>query len=110
MLGDSKAFSSFSVDDPQKAKAFYGQTLGLEVSEVPEMQGLLKLHLAGGNMVLIYPKAKHAPASFTILNFPVSDVEQTVDNLTRPACASKGMTTKTSRQTRRAFPEARVRI
>ena len=83
MLGDSKAFSSFSVDDPQKAKTFYGQTLGLKVSDVPEMQGLLQLHLAGGNMVLIYPKAKHAPASFTILNFPVSDVEQTVDKLTR---------------------------
>ena len=82
MLGDSKAFSSFSVDDPQKAKAFYGQTLGLKVSEVPEMQGLLKLHLAEGNVILIYPKAKHAPASFTILNFPVSDVEQTVDKLT----------------------------
>jgi len=82
MLGNSKAFSSFSVDDPQKAKAFYNQTLGLEVSEVPEMQGLLQLRLAGGNVVLIYPKPKHTPASFTILNFPVSDVEQTVDKLT----------------------------
>ena len=61
MLGDSKAFSSFSVDDPQKAKAFYGQTLGLEVSEVPEMQGLLQLRLAGGNVVLIYPKAPPLP-------------------------------------------------
>ena len=83
MLRDSKAFSSFSVDDPQKAKTFYGQTLGLEVSEVPEMQGLLQLRLAGGNVVLIYPKANHTPATFTVLNFPVSDVEQTVDKLTR---------------------------
>jgi predicted enzyme related to lactoylglutathione lyase len=82
MLGDSKAFSSFSVDDPQKAKTFYGQTLGLNVSDVPEMQGLLQLHLTGGSEVLIYPKATHAPASFTVLNFPVSDVEQTVDKLT----------------------------
>ena len=83
MLQDSKAFSSFSVDDLQKAKTFYGQTLGLKVSDVPEMQGLLQLHLAGGNVILIYPKANHTPASFTILNFPVSDVEQTVDKLTR---------------------------
>ena len=82
MLKDSKAFSSFSVDDLQKAKTFYGQTLGLNVSDVPEMQGLLQLHLAG-NVVLIYPKANHEPASFTVLNFPVSDVEQTVDKLTR---------------------------
>jgi len=83
MLRDSKAFSSFSVDDPQKAKTFYGQNLGLEVSDVPEMQGLLQLRLAGGNVVLIYPKANHTPATFTVLNFPVSDVEQTVDKLTR---------------------------
>jgi len=83
MLRDSKAFSSFSVDDLKKAKTFYGQTLGLEVSEVPEMQGLLQLRLAGGNVILIYPKANHTPATFTVLNFPVSDVEQTVDQLTR---------------------------
>ena len=83
MLRDSKAFSSFSVDDLQKAKTFYGQTLGLEVSEVPEMQGLLQLRLAVGNAVLIYQKANHAPATFTVLNFPVSDVETTVDKLTR---------------------------
>ena len=83
MLKDSKAFSSFSVNDPQKAKTFYGQTLGLEVSDVPEMQGLLQLRLVGGNVVMIYPKANHAPATFTILNFPVSDVEETVDKLTR---------------------------
>ena len=83
MLRDSKAFSSFSVDDLKKAKTFYGQTLGLDVSDVPEMQGLLQLRLAGGNVILIYPKANHTPATFTVLNFPVSDVEQTVDQLTR---------------------------
>jgi catechol 2,3-dioxygenase-like lactoylglutathione lyase family enzyme len=83
MLRDSKAFSSFSVNYPQKTKTFYGQTLGLEVSEVPEMQGLLQLRLADGNVVLIYPKPNHAPATFTVLNFPVSDIEQTVDELTR---------------------------
>ena len=81
MLKDSHAFSSFSVDDPQKAKAFYSQTLGLEVTEVPDMPGLLRLRLAGGNLVLIYPKARHTPATFTVLNFPVRDVEQTVDEL-----------------------------
>lgn len=83
MLGDSKAFCSFSVDDPQKARTFYSETLGLKVSEVAEMQGLLQLHLAGGGVVLIYPKAKHTAATFTVLNFPVSDVDQTVDKLSR---------------------------
>ena len=80
MLGDSKAFNGFSVDDIQKAKEFYGQTLGLKVSE---SHGLLTLHLAGGNNVLIYPKPNHAPAAFTILNFPVDDVDQAVDELTK---------------------------
>ncbi len=67
MLKDSHAFSGFSVGDLQKAKEFYGRTLGLEVSE---SNGLLSLHLAGGNTVLIYPKPNHVPATFTILNFP----------------------------------------
>jgi predicted enzyme related to lactoylglutathione lyase len=80
MLGDSKAFSGFSVDDIPKAKAFYGGTLGLEVSEA---HGLLKLHLAGGATVLIYPKPNHAPATFTILNFPVDDIEDAVDRLAK---------------------------
>lgn len=80
MLKDSKAFSGFSVPDIQKAKEFYGQTLGLEVSEA---NGLLKLHLAGGSTVLIYPKPNHAPATFTILNFPVDNVDQAVDELTK---------------------------
>ena len=80
MLKDSKAFSGFSANDISKAKEFYGHTLGLEVSE---SNGLLHLHLAGGNTVLIYPKPNHAPATFTILNFPVNDVSKTVDELTR---------------------------
>jgi len=80
MLKDSKAFSGFSVDDIQKAKEFYGQTLGLKVSE---SHGLLTLHLAGGNNVLIYPKPNHAPATFTILNFPVDNVDKAVDELAK---------------------------
>ena len=80
MLGNSKAFSGFSVNDTQKAKEFYGQTLGLEVSE---SNGLLTLHLAGDNKVLIYPKPNHTPATFTILNFPVDNVDKAVDELTK---------------------------
>jgi predicted enzyme related to lactoylglutathione lyase len=78
MFKDTKAFFSFSVDDLEKAKAFYGQTLGLEVSETPEG---LQLKIAGGGMVFIYPKPNHAPATFTVLNFPVADIEQAVDSL-----------------------------
>lgn len=80
MFENTKAFSGFSVNDIQKAKAFYSQTLGLEVSE---MNGLLNLHLAGGTQILIYPKPNHIPATFTILNFPVDNIELTVDELTR---------------------------
>jgi predicted enzyme related to lactoylglutathione lyase len=80
MLSDSHAFSGFSVDNIQKAKEFYGPTLGLAVSEA---NGMLKLHLPGGATVLMYPKANHVPATFTILNFPVDDVEQAVDELTK---------------------------
>jgi predicted enzyme related to lactoylglutathione lyase len=80
MLGDSKAFSGFSTNDIEKAKEFDGRTLGLKVSE---SNGLLTLHLAGGNNVLIYPKPNHAPATFTVLNFPVDDVDQAVDELTK---------------------------
>lgn len=79
MLKDSQAFSGFSVNDMDKAKEFYGGTLGLEVTEE---NGMLTLRLAGGNNVLIYPKPNHEPATFTILNFPVSDIEKTVDELT----------------------------
>jgi catechol 2,3-dioxygenase-like lactoylglutathione lyase family enzyme len=80
MLGQSKAFSGFSVNDPRKAKDFYSRTLGLEVSE---SDGMLDLHLAGGNNILIYTKPNHTPASFTVLNFPVDSVDKTVDELAR---------------------------
>jgi predicted enzyme related to lactoylglutathione lyase len=78
MLKESKAFSGFSANDIPRAKDFYGQTLGLEVSED---HGLLTLHLAGGQKVLIYPKPNHVPATFTVLNFPVRNVDQAVDEL-----------------------------
>jgi predicted enzyme related to lactoylglutathione lyase len=80
MFKDTKAFSSFSVNDLEKAQAFYGQTLGLAVSERPEG---LQLNLAGGGMVFIYPKPGHSPATFTVLNFPVNDIETAVDELTK---------------------------
>jgi predicted enzyme related to lactoylglutathione lyase len=80
MFKETKAFSGFSVNDIQKAKAFYSQTLGLEVSE---MHGLLNLHIAGGTKILIYPKPNHTPATFTILNFPVDNIEQAVAELTK---------------------------
>lgn len=80
MLGRSKAFSGFSVDDLPRAKAFYGRTLGLEVDE---SDGFLTLRLAGGATVLIYPKRRHVPATYTVLNFPVDDVDAAVDELTQ---------------------------
>jgi len=79
MLKDSKAFSTFSADDIPRAKQFYGETLGLDVAD--EMDGLA-LHLAGGGEVFVYPKDDHEPASFTVLNFPVDDIDQAVDELT----------------------------
>lgn len=78
MLTASKAFSGFSANDIPKAKDFYGRTLGLKVSEE---HGILSLHLGGGANVLVYPKANHTPASFTVLNFPVDDVDKAVDEL-----------------------------
>jgi predicted enzyme related to lactoylglutathione lyase len=77
MFKNTKAFSGFSVNDLQKAKEFYGDILGIEVSE-NEMH-ILTLHLAGGGNVIIYPKPNHEPATFTILNFEVADVDATVD-------------------------------
>jgi catechol 2,3-dioxygenase-like lactoylglutathione lyase family enzyme len=78
MFRDSKAFSSFSVNDLKKAREFYGGTLGLKVAETKEG---LELHLAGGNTVFLYPKPNHTPASFTVLNFPVKNIEAAVDEL-----------------------------
>jgi len=84
MFKDTHAFSGFSVNDIPTAKAFYGQTLGLDVTEE---QGMLTLHLATGGKVLIYPKADHTSATYTILNFPVDDIDHAV-----AALRSKGVT------------------
>jgi catechol 2,3-dioxygenase-like lactoylglutathione lyase family enzyme len=78
MLGESKAFSGFAVDDLEKAKAFYEDVLGLKTSEE---HGLMTLHLAGDRPTLVYPKPGHEPASYTILNFPVEDIDAAVDAL-----------------------------
>ena len=79
MFEHTKAFSGYSVDDLPRAKQFYGETLGVKVSEQDD---LLFLHIAGDRDTLIYPKSDHEPASFTVLNFPVDDVEAAVDALT----------------------------
>jgi predicted enzyme related to lactoylglutathione lyase len=82
MFAKSKAFSGFAVDDLQKAKDFYGETLGIETTVLDEEFGLLTLHLAGDRDTLIYVKPNHIPATYTILNFSVDDVDQAVDDLT----------------------------
>jgi catechol 2,3-dioxygenase-like lactoylglutathione lyase family enzyme len=78
MLANTKAFSGFAVDDLDKARQFYEETLGLEVSGENE---LLTLHLAGGRDTLIYLKPDFTPATYTILNFPVDDIDEAVDGL-----------------------------
>ncbi len=78
MFENTKAFSGFSADDVPAAKKFYGETLGIKVTEE---NGILTLHIAGDRPTLIYPKEDHTPASFTILNFPVDDIEKAVDEL-----------------------------
>jgi predicted enzyme related to lactoylglutathione lyase len=80
VLKNTKAFSGFSVDDLQRAKEFYGRTLELDVSELPEG---LELRVGNGSRIFVYQKANHVPATFTILNFPVENVDRTVDELTR---------------------------
>ena len=84
MLTDSHAFSGFSSNDIPATRAFYAETLGLEVTE---QNDLLTLHLAGGGTVLVYPKDDHQPAAYTCLNFRVADIDATVDELT-----SRGIT------------------
>ena len=87
MLEAEKAYSGFAVDDIDEAKQFYGETLGLTVNELDAGPAqLLELH-AGAQPVLIYPKPDFAPATYTILNFPVEDVEATVDELTAKGVA-----------------------
>ena len=87
MFADTKAFSGFAVPDIDQAREFYGSTLGIKVTEE---HGLLTLHLAGDRPTLIYPKPDHEPATYTILNFQVDDVEKAVDELT-----SRGVTIET---------------
>src|SRR6201989_1183977 len=79
MFKNTKAFSGFSVNDIQKAKEFYSKTLGVDVKDNP--MGLIELHIAGSNPIIVYPKPNHEPATFTILNFPVDDIDKAVDDL-----------------------------
>jgi catechol 2,3-dioxygenase-like lactoylglutathione lyase family enzyme len=85
MFTDTETFVSFAAPDIEEARRFYGETLGLKTSDGPE--GVLLLHIEGSRDVMIYPKPDHAPATYTILNFPVEDVEQAVD-----ALVEKGVT------------------
>jgi catechol 2,3-dioxygenase-like lactoylglutathione lyase family enzyme len=78
MFTNTKAFSGFAVDDIERARAFYSDTLGIRTSEE---HGLLTLHLAGDRATLVYPKPGHTPADYTILNFPVDDIDKAVDEL-----------------------------
>jgi catechol 2,3-dioxygenase-like lactoylglutathione lyase family enzyme len=78
MFAETRAFSGFAVDDVAKAREFYGGTLGIETSEE---HGILTLHLAGERDTIVYPKPGHTPADYTILNFPVDDIDQAVDEL-----------------------------
>jgi catechol 2,3-dioxygenase-like lactoylglutathione lyase family enzyme len=91
MLRASNAFSGFSVNDIPKAKKFYSDVLGLKVSED---HGMLTLHLANGGSVIAYPKENHEPATFTVLNFPVPDVDKTVDELKKKGVRFEHYNTK----------------
>ena len=82
MFADTKAYSGFAVDDVQKAREFYGETLGLRTSIVSEEHGLMSLDLAGDRPTLVYQSPNHVPAGYTILNFPVDDIGEAVDELT----------------------------
>jgi catechol 2,3-dioxygenase-like lactoylglutathione lyase family enzyme len=79
MFANTRAFSGFAVDDVEKAREFYGGTLGIATSE---QHGIMTLHLAGGRDTIVYPKPGHTPAEYTILNFPVDDIDKAVDELT----------------------------
>lgn len=82
MFTDAKAYSGFAVDDLQKAKEFYGEKLGIKTTVLDEEAGLLMLHIGGNRDTLIYTRPNHTPAEYTILNFPVADVDAAVDDLT----------------------------
>jgi catechol 2,3-dioxygenase-like lactoylglutathione lyase family enzyme len=87
VFGETKAFNSFAVDDVQKAREFYGDTLGLEAAVLEEGPGLLTLRLSGERDTFVYQKDDFAPATYTILNFSVDDIEAAVDEL-----VSRGVT------------------
>ena len=82
MFADTRAFSSFAVDDIQAARRFYGETLGLETTMLDEDAGLMSIQLAGGRDTFVYAKPDHEPAGYTVLNFEVDDVDAAVDGLT----------------------------
>ena len=115
MLEKSEAFSGFAAPDIAKEKEFYSEKLGLKTSED---HGLLRLHLASGNNVLIYPKPNHVPATFTVLNFPLKDVDLAVDELTKRGVRFEIYDCPTSRRTRkgscaemvRPLPGSRIRL
>lgn len=94
MLQTSKAFSGFSVDDSEKAKKFYEQTLGLTIREEKEMPGLISLLINEGNTVMVYPKENHEPATYTVLNFPVNDIDKTAEELTSKGVKFENYDTK----------------
>jgi len=81
VLADSPAFSGFAVNDLAAARRFYEETLGVRVDDVPGTTELMRLHLGNGTEVLVYAKPDHTPATYTVLNFPVPDIEQAVDGL-----------------------------
>jgi catechol 2,3-dioxygenase-like lactoylglutathione lyase family enzyme len=81
MFADTKAYSGFAVDDVQKAHEFYAETLGLKTSVLDEENGLMMLHLAGGRDTLVYQRPDFTPATYTILNFEVDDIDKAVDEL-----------------------------
>ena len=81
MFADTKAYSGFAVDDLQKAQEFYGETLGLKNTVLDEENGLMMLHLAGGRDTLVYQRPGFTPATYTILNFEVDDIDKAVDEL-----------------------------
>ncbi len=111
MLTDSKAFSGFAVDDLQKAHEFYGETLGLKTEVLDETNGLLSLHHPGDRDTLVYQKPDFTPATYTVLNFPVPDIDEAVDRARREGRsvrAVRGLRPGRQRHRPRRRPEHRV--
>ncbi|MEX0904404.1 MAG: VOC family protein [Balneolaceae bacterium] len=104
MFKHTRTFSSFSVDDIQKAKKIYSEKLGLEVREEGDMG--LSLHLAGDTMIFIYPKSNHQPAEFTILNFAVDDIDAAMESLKNKGIRPYNITTTTCHRMRKVSSEA----